>query len=399
MRTLRVAIDCRIDDPRQGTGTAVLALAHGLSKLDRNQKYTFIVFEDLVDWLRPYVSGPCSIKGMPRAPRSTLRKFASKQRALRFLWGKINRSVGASDGWIESQGFDVVHFPTQAAYLTRVPSIYQPWDLQHLHYPEFFSSADIASRELRYRAFCAQARSVCVQTEWGKQDLIAKYGVSPEKVRIILWGSAFEAYPEADPDEIEKAVQELALPSEFMIYPAVTWPHKNHAVILRALARLKEQGARPPTILFTGAATDFQRTLQTLAASLGVASEVRFLGFVTTSQLQVLFRLARAMIFPSKFEGLGLPVLEAFRAELPVISSNATVLPEVAGDAALYFDPDAPEQLAEAIEMLKGSEALRKDLIRRGQTLLQKYSADRAAEQFASLYKLVADVDARENSL
>ena len=127
MRTLRVAIDCRIDDPRQGTGTAVLALAHGLSKLDRNQKYTFIVFEDLVDWLRPYVSGPCSIKGMPRAPRSTLRKFASKQRALRFLWGKINRSVGASDGWIESQGFDVVHFPTQAAYLTRVPSIYQPW--------------------------------------------------------------------------------------------------------------------------------------------------------------------------------------------------------------------------------------------------------------------------------
>jgi glycosyltransferase involved in cell wall biosynthesis len=184
-----------------------------------------------------------------------------------------------------------------------------------------------------------------------------------------------------------------------MIYPAVTWPHKNHAVIPRALARLKEQGARPPAVLFTGAATDFQSKLQTLAESLGVASEVRFLGFVTTSQLQVLFRLARAMIFPSKFEGLGLPVLEAFRAELPVISSNATVLPEVAGDAVLYFDPNSPEQLAEAIEMLRGSEALRKDLMRRGQTLLQRYSADLAADHFASLYELVADVDARGNLL
>jgi hypothetical protein len=95
--------------------------------------------------------------------------------------------IPISSGDIESQKFDLVHFPTQAAYRTHLPSIYQPWDLQHLHYPQFFSKTEFALRERWYRAYCAQAAFVCVQTEWSRRDVIAIYELATDRVSIIRW--------------------------------------------------------------------------------------------------------------------------------------------------------------------------------------------------------------------
>ena len=166
-RNLRIAVDCRIANAQQGIGTAVLALAKAFSDSKvTGQEYTFIVREDMMDWLAPYVYGPCTLHGIsvpkpgPVSPVSRLKSTVGRIKPLQRIWHKMhgrNEQIPVSDGYVEAQQFDVVHFPTQTAYLTDIPSIYQPWDLQHLHYPEFFSKDIFARREREYRAFSNRA--------------------------------------------------------------------------------------------------------------------------------------------------------------------------------------------------------------------------------------------------
>jgi hypothetical protein len=192
-RKLRVAIDCRIGDPQQGIGTALLALAKALSDSETtDQEYTFIVGNEMVSWLAPYVYGPCKLQGVSKPTRVaaksaffTVKAALGRVAPLRFIWHKLRgerAQVPVSDGYVESGKFDIVHFPTQKAYLTELPSIYQPWDLQHLHYPRYFLKTEFAKREREYRAFCNQASYVCVRlngpsrmsfinTSWQKRRL------------------------------------------------------------------------------------------------------------------------------------------------------------------------------------------------------------------------------------
>jgi glycosyltransferase involved in cell wall biosynthesis len=304
--------------------------------------------------------------------------------------------IPVSSGYVEDQGFDLVHFPTQAAYRTSMPSIYQPWDLQHLHYPQFFSKTEFAIRERWYRAYCAQAAFVCVQTEWSRRDLIEKYGLSPDKVVVIRWGSVFDAYPTPSPQAKRDAVEKYHLPRQFFFYPAVTWRHKNHEIIIRSLHLLKKEHGRTPDVYFTGTSTEFRTRLEEIARELGVTEQLHYLGFVTPEELQSVFATATAMVFPSKFEGFGLPILEAFHARLPVLLSNATVLPEVAQDGAAYFDPDSPTELAAL--MLRGLDDpdFRESLIEKGSEMLVSFSMRDTAACFQALYARTVEAPSRK---
>ncbi len=375
---------------------SLLALAHGLSRLEgTDQEYVFVVPESIVAWLEPHLSGTCSVVGVAAEKTSAwkrCRNFVARVSILRGLWLELrsDRSLlPVSDGLIERLGCQVVHFPSPIAYMTSVPSIYQPWDLQHCHYPEFFSRSDVRLRNIQYSAFCRQARFISIQTEWGKQDLIEQLKIAPEKIRINPCGTALEAYAPLSEEAVQQICAELSLPSTYFFYPAVTWPHKNHSVILHALAHLKQTGHHVH-VVFTGATTPFRAKLDALSASVGVSDLVRFMGFVSTNQVQAIFQRAIGMLFPSRFEGLGLPILEAFRIGLPVICSSATVLPEVSAGGALLFDPDSPQQLADAMVRLMTSSDVRATLIQGGRHVLERYSADAAAREFAALYQEVA---------
>jgi glycosyltransferase involved in cell wall biosynthesis len=393
-RKLRIAIDCRITSFQQGVGTAVLALAKALSDSGGSrQEYTFIVRESMREWLIPYVYGPCRLEGVHEPAISTVKKAVRSIAPLRYIYHKYcdwTAYAPASDGFVESRHFDVVHFPTQVGYLTKLPTIYQPWDLQHLHYPQFFSKADFAQRERLYRAFCNQASYVCVQAEWTKKDLIYQYRMAEEKVIVVPWGSVFDAYKDPSEEEIVATAEKYGLPSCFFFYPAVTWPHKNHEVILRALHILKSEHGIAPEVFFTGLSTDHRSILDTLAKNLDISRQLHFLGFVSSAELQAIFRSATAMIFPSKFEGFGLPILEAFHAGLAVLSSNATTLPEVARDGALYFDPDSPAELSALMRIIMNEPEIRQDLITKGALVLSQYSIKDTAASFQQIYARTA---------
>jgi glycosyltransferase involved in cell wall biosynthesis len=402
-RKLRIAVDCRIEDSQQGVGTAVLALAKALSDSNiEDQEYTFIVREDMRDWLAPYVYGPCRLVGIPVSKFSTVKAALRWIAPLRFIWHKLRgrmAQIPVSDGYVETQQFDVVHFPTQAAYLTELPSIYQPWDLQHLHYPQFFSKADFGLRERYYRAFCDRASYVCVQAEWTRQDVIKHYGLPVDKVVVIPWGSVFDAYKTPSAEAIRASVEKYSLAKQFFFYPAATWPHKNHEAIFRALHILKCEHGTTPHVYFTGSSWGHRPALDKLARELDIFQQVHFLGFLTPEELQAVFSAATAMVFPSKFEGFGLPILEAFHARLPVLSSNATTLPEVAGDAALYFDPDSPAELASLMKMILDKPEVGEELIRKGTLVLSQHSIDDTAADCQALYERTAVLSSQEHRL
>jgi glycosyltransferase involved in cell wall biosynthesis len=402
-RKLRIAVDCRIENSQQGVGTAVLSLAKALSgSADEDREYTFIVRQDMLEWLTPYIYGPCKLAGIPGSKLSAVKASLRWIAPLRFLWRKVRwrlMHVPVSDGYVEAQQFDVVHFPTQAAYLTDLPSIYQPHDLQHLHYPEFFSKAEFTLREKYYRAFCDRASYVCVHAEWTRQDLIKHYGLPSDKVVVIPWGVVFDAYTSPSAGATLATIQKYRLPKDFFFYPAVSWPHKNHEVILRALCILKQKHGRTPSVYFTGAATKFRTTIDDMVRTLGLDAQVHHLGFVVPEDLQAIYRVATAMIYASKFEGFGLPLLEAFQAGLPVLSSNAAVLPEIAQDGALYFDPNSPEQLTHLMLTMLDDEQARRTLIGRGTKVLAQYSFARTAAEFQALYVRTASCSRDQDRL
>lgn len=386
---LKVGIECRIHDFRQGAGTTILSLTRALCDLPhQGERYTFIVFEDHGPLFTDIPSDRATVLSCPRPTRSQMKdllsRFAPLRDALRFSRACV-APIPPSDGTAERNRFDVVHFPTQVGYTTCIPSIYQPWDLQHVHLPQFFSRAERIWRKRVYKALCTQARFVSVQTQWGRDDLIRHYGVETHKVVVIPWGSPLIAYPRVEPRDLQATSRRYDLPTEFLFFPAVTWPHKNHEVVIRALSKLKQEGLRIPFVC-TGATTTRLPCLEALADQCGVADLVRFLGFVSPVELQSIYSLATAMVFPSRFEGFGLPVLEAFQSGLPVVCSRATVLPEVAGDAAIFFDPDDPADLAEAIRAVTSSPTLRSQLVQRGRATAAERPMCATAEQFRRLY-------------
>jgi glycosyltransferase involved in cell wall biosynthesis len=283
-----------------------------------------------------------------------------------------------------------MHFPMQVGFQTDVPTIYAPHDLQHLHLPQLFSAAAIARRETQYRALCERASIVTVMSSWGRDDIIAQYGLPPEKVRVVPWSGAIEAYDLPTESQIAAARDRLALPERFALYPAKVWPHKNHLRLVAALKLLRERGVDVPVIL-TGDQPGAEVPVLAEAEDLGVADLVHFVGFVTSAELVALYRMARIMVFPSLFEGWGLPVVEAMSAGLPVACSNVTCLPAVTAGAAELFDPADTAAIAAAIARVWLDDRLRERLIADGRARAACFSWDHTARIFRACYRMLGN--------
>jgi glycosyltransferase involved in cell wall biosynthesis len=294
-----------------------------------------------------------------------------------------------SDGTIEGDGTEVLHQAVQDGFRTSVPCIYTPYDLQHVHLPEMFAPRDLRRKAIAYPGFCAAAEAVVAISRHGKDDLVRTFHLPPEKVRVVPLAPAIDTSPDLDATAAEALRRRLGLPAAFALYPAQTWPHKNHLGLLDALSRLRNREGLPVPAVFTGHRNAFFATVERRVAELGLEGQVSFTGFLAPSELKAVYRMARLVVFPSRFEGFGMPVVEAFRLGVPVACSSATSLPEVAGDAALLFDPGDPDAVAAAVRRLWTDEALRAELVRRGRERVLRYSWDEVARRCRALYRMV----------
>lgn len=394
---MRVAIEVRVDSTSGGVQQWIVGLAHALSGLKSvTEEYVFLVDSESEEWLKPYLGGQCRLL---RRPATTARwvgwtrdRIAATTPWVRDLWQAIGlgKSVPpSSDGVAERLGVDVVHFPQQTAYLTSLPTVYQPWDLQHLHLPDFFTADEFARRERNYRAHCEKAGLVITATDWVKRDVAEHYAIPLERIAVVGVPPPTAAYTQPTEPEVVAISLRLGLPSRFIFYPAQAWPHKNHVRLLEALALLRAEGLRIPLVC-SGHRNERHAELELHAERLGIAADVIFLGFVDSKELLTLYRRARTLVFPSLYEGWGIPIVEAFAQGLPVACSNVTSLPELVGDAALVFNPDDPFDIAAAVRQLWMDDALSSELAHRGQSVVARYDWHQTALLMRAHYKRVA---------
>lgn len=290
---------------------------------------------------------------------------------------------------LKQTNVEVVHFPYQRYFPTTLPYIFEPWDLQHIHLPELFSKEEVEFRNRLYRQACEDAALIVTATQWTKADIVNQFGVPESKIAVIRRG-ADGAAPEGA-SEHAGALDALKLPERFALYPAKTWAHKNHNRLFQALADLRDKDNIVIPLVCTGKPIDANAAaIQQSLRALRLEDQIFFTGFLDEQSLKQLFVRADLMIFPSLFEGLGIPVLEAMTAGLPVACSRASCLPEIGGEAAVYFDPYSVEDIAAQVAKVWNAPALRAKLIQEGYANIAAYSWNEAAHSFRVLYKHVA---------
>jgi glycosyltransferase involved in cell wall biosynthesis len=236
-------------------------------------------------------------------------------------------------------------------------------DLQQLHMPEFFSGSERDYRFAQIERIKARADHLLCVSTFTRDDVHRRLGVAPERLSV--------AWPPIDPDLITapppnwraRLRRSLGLDGPYAFYPAHPWPHKNHLRLLavwESLARKLPNGWR---LVLTGAPMPQEHPASALLARLQARGSVLHLGYRSPWEMRTLLHEAAFLLFPSEFEGFGLPVAEALLAGVPVACSDAGSLREVAGEAARYFDPRSVAGISDAILELASDPACRAALV------------------------------------
>ena len=355
---LKVAIDARLPDEGQGGVQQVLvSLADAFSRInDQNFTRIWIVFEGTTWWqgiFPPHdevliVAAPfggVSLKLTKMFPKLVSRVYPIVARSLH------HRPL--LDEILLSKEVDMVHIPYQDGLVTELPFVYNPHDLQHVHFPNFFRRSQIQHRNHFWRNHCKRAGLVLSASPMVTKDLTNYWGISPDKIRLV---------PIPPPSRtINSEVNITNFPSDFCIYPAVFWPHKNHLNLLKAWSKLKALGYDIPLIL-TGAETHFTAELKREILTLDLFKQIIFAGHVSNEELTSLLSKAKVVVVPSLFEAMSLTVWDAQILGTAVACSNIDPFPLQVGNTALFFDPINPDDIAEKILNLWTDPVLRSSL-------------------------------------
>jgi glycosyltransferase involved in cell wall biosynthesis len=260
-------------------------------------------------------------------------------------------------------------------------------DLNFELLPGCWNPLDRHVMRLACRLAVRMARVVITISEFSKRTLAGRYGVPADRIQVTPCGVRRDLFsPPPEPGVADTVRGELDLPECVLFFPANTWPHKNHLRLLEAVAMLREVDGLRPGLLFAGAPKQAHQQVLNAVARLELDRQVRWLGYVDQARLVALYRTATALVFPSLHEGFGMPVLEAMACGCPVACARTTALGEVAGEAALTFDPtDVPDVVC-ALRALLSSEALRRDLTHRGLERAAKFSWERTGRETLRVY-------------
>jgi glycosyltransferase involved in cell wall biosynthesis len=284
-------------------------------------------------------------------------------------------------------GVDLVHgLASMAPLWGRFRRVVTVHDLIYARFPDAHSGIRDKGMRLLVPAAVRRSDRVIADSESTRSDLIELLGVAAERIDVVPLGlgTVRRTHPHDERDMRER----LALGERRVLLSlSAKRPHKNLAALIDALASIPAE--RRPLLVLPGYPTWHEQELREQAARVGVAEDVRFLDWVSGPEIEGLWALASAFVFPSLYEGFGLPVLEAMARGVPVACSNASSLPEVAGDAALMFDPHDRAAIAAAIERLMSDRALTKNLRAKGLERARLFTWERTARLTLESYARV----------
>lgn len=294
--------------------------------------------------------------------------------------------IAAEHTWLPMQAkqrrLDVIHHGVGTTpWLKPLPTVVTIHDVQYLHYPANFTKLKRAWLRLNVPQAARRSEVVAVTSRFVERDVVNGYGIDPRRVAIVPFGSERLFGPE--PEGADSVRERYRLDRPYFIFPGRSYPHKNHRLLIQAYAPLAEEA----DLVLTGPRWFLDPEVATATRNLGLMGKVRHLGLVPRAHLAGLYEGATALAYPSRFEGFGAPVLEAWSVGCPVISSNAAALPEVVGDAGILLEPDDLEGWTQTMGNVLANPGLRDELAALGTKRSAEFSWERAAHAQLEAYE------------
>jgi len=292
---------------------------------------------------------------------------ASHKKILTLLPHRTKRS-----SLLRKLGADLLFCPFGAPFFydPTVPLVSVIYDLQYLYYPQFFSAQERWEREKSFRTACRLSSKIVCASDYIRSTLIENGRLDPERVVTIpirLY-DRFETVKQSNNEVLDR----LGVKARgFLFYPANYWPHKNHEMLLTAFGMYRSSHPQSSLrLVLTGSESRRREYLKEAVAAMNLRDWIVFAGFLSDDEFSTLMHECFALIFPSLYEGFGMPVVEAMACGRPVLCSRIPTLEEVASEAALFFDPRKPQDIADAICRLEDDGHLLTELVDRGKRIL-----------------------------
>ena len=290
---------------------------------------------------------------------------------------------------------DVLHVQFTAPPFCPCPVVVSIHDLSFEHVPETFHRRSRIQLRLTVRSSARRAAKILTLSEHTRRDVIDTYGIEPSRITAIPLAAPGHFYPVEDNRELQRVRHTYGIDGQYILSVGSIQPRKNVARLVQAYARVraslrdKQTETELPKLVLVGKlGWLYDETLRALEQS-SVADSVILTGYVPGSDLPALYSGAICFVYPSYFEGFGLPPLEAMKCGAPVIVGNQTSLPEVVGDAGLTVDPFDIHSIAEAIEKLINDSVLRRELSVKGRSRADTFSWRKTAQQTLEVYQQV----------
>lgn len=370
--TMRLGLDARLlmtDQPR-GVAKSTLRLYQHLA--DTRPGWQVIAYHDH--------AGPLPVD----LPRTFQPQRLSIDSAVGDAWTQVRLPAA-----VRAERLDALHCPATACpRWMPVPTVVTIHDLTPLDAPQGHSHHALHRFEQAVHDAARKAAAVASPTRFVRDRLVESHGMNPKRGVVIPWGPTL-CDEQVDISQAEKITASLGIDRGFLLHFGSAEERKDTRGVIAAWAMVRKRYRQNWRLLIVGLDKQSREEFGSLAAMLGVADETRLCGFVPERQLPVLMSCASVLVYPSTAEGFGLPVLEAFASATPVITSDTSSLPEVAGDAASLVPPGRPTALATAMTALMKDPMRRAELAGRGTKRLGQFSWERAADHFARVCEAI----------
>ena len=324
---------------------------------------------------------------IPTAPNATNHPAPISDKWLYRLWYRLHLPLPIQ--WVTGE-LDLFHSPdfTLPPIQGNIPTLLTVHDLSFVHFPDTFTPALVNYLNGVVPRSVQRATHILADSQATKRDLMGIWNTPSDKITVLLAGVNERFQPETDEQLLTAVRAKYKLgDAPYLLSLGTIHPRKNYQMLIKAFKQIAEQ--YPHNLYIAGGKGWLYEPVFAEIEAQGLTERVRFIGFVDDDDLPALYSAATLFLFPSLYEGFGLPLLEAMGCGVPVVTSNASSLPEVAGDSARQLDPTAPHQWTTAIAQLLDQPEQRAKMVSTGFLQARRFSWHRSARKLLDLYQML----------
>ena len=313
-------------------------------------------------------------------------------------WNKLKalwRSVRVT-GLLERDGIDIYHglsneLPFNIRKARSVKSVVTIHDLIFLHYPQYYPRIDRLIYAYKFKKACKDASAIVAVSECTKRDIIRFYHVPENKIHVIYQGCDDSFMREVRMEDKQRVRERYALPERYILNVGSIEERKNILLVIKALNELPEE----IHLVIVGRKTQYTENAIDYIKSHSLEKRVHFRHHVTFDDLPSIYQYAKLFVYPSKYEGFGIPVIEALHSGIPVIAATGSCLEEAGGPGSCYVSPDDEQEMADAIRSIWYDPDLQQRMIEQGKQYVSRFSAEKQAAQMMELYQTLTKCNSK----